>query len=43
MRTNNAATASRMASLRTQVVKEGGYDLEALSTNVQHYFKGLNG
>ncbi|MFC2008697.1 histone deacetylase family protein [Chloroflexota bacterium] len=32
----------RRADLPTLVVQEGGYDLEALSTNVQQYFNGLN-
>ena len=31
------------AGLPTLVVQEGEYDLEALSINVQQYFKGLNG
>jgi acetoin utilization deacetylase AcuC-like enzyme len=30
------------AGLPMLVVQEGGYDLEALSNNVQQYFKGLN-
>jgi acetoin utilization deacetylase AcuC-like enzyme len=33
----------RRAGLPTLVVQEGGYDLEALSINVRHFFKGLNG
>lgn len=33
----------RLAGLPTLVVQEGGYDLEALSTNVQQFFKGLEG
>ena len=31
------------AGLPMLVVQEGGYDLEALSINVQQYFKGLTG
>ncbi len=31
------------AGLPMLVVQEGGYDLEALSINVQQFFKGLNG
>jgi len=30
------------AGLPMLVVQEGGYDLDALSNNVQQYFKGLN-
>ncbi|MFW6056933.1 MAG: histone deacetylase family protein [Chloroflexota bacterium] len=33
----------RRAGLPTLVVQEGGYDLEALSSNIQQFFKGLNG
>ena len=33
----------RRTGLPTLVVQEGGYDLEALSTNVQQFFKGLEG
>ncbi|MBD3657512.1 MULTISPECIES: histone deacetylase family protein [Marinobacter] len=33
----------RRTGLPTLVVQEGGYDLEALSANVQQFFKGLNG
>lgn len=33
----------RLAGLPTLVVQEGGYDLEALATNVQRFFQGLEG
>ncbi|MEP5321330.1 MAG: histone deacetylase family protein, partial [Marinobacter alexandrii] len=33
----------RQLGLPTLVVQEGGYDLEALSENVQQFFKGLAG
>ncbi|MFW6150045.1 MAG: histone deacetylase family protein [Chloroflexota bacterium] len=33
----------RRASLPTLVVQEGGYDLQALSTNVQQFLRGLEG
>ncbi len=33
----------RRGGLPTLVVQEGGYDLEALSGNIQQFFKGLNG
>ena len=29
--------------LPTLVVQEGGYDLDTLSTNVQQFFKGIEG
>lgn len=32
----------RRTGLPTLIVQEGGYDLEALSTNVQKFFSGLN-
>jgi acetoin utilization deacetylase AcuC-like enzyme len=37
------ATHVRETGLPTLVVQEGGYDLEALSKNVQEFFKGLEG
>lgn len=40
---NRLGDRIRHTGLPTLVVQEGGYDLEALSINVQNYFKGLNG
>ncbi|OZB11411.1 MAG: acetylpolyamine amidohydrolase, partial [Marinobacter sp. 34-60-7] len=37
------STHIRQLGLPTLVVQEGGYDLDALSTNVQQFFKGLEG
>ncbi len=37
------STHVRQLGLPTLVVQEGGYDLEALSENVQQFFKGLAG
>ena len=37
------STHLRQLGLPTLVVQEGGYDLDALSENVQQFFKGLEG
>lgn len=40
---NRLSTEVRELRLPTLVVQEGGYDLEALTTNVQQFFEGMEG
>ena len=37
------STHIRQLGLPTLIVQEGGYDLDALSENVQQFFRGLEG